>query len=128
MLSKDFGFLAARLVFGATMFFGHGLPKLMNYSQMMNKFPDPLGIGTSLSLGLAIGSEVICALLLALGLFTRWVSVPLFITMAVAFFLVHGGDPFGKRELAFLYMGGYLTCGLLGSGRFSLDFLIRKKS
>jgi putative oxidoreductase len=94
----------------------------------MNTFPDPLGIGNSLSLGLAIFAEVLCALLVALGLFTRWVSLPLIVTMFVAFFLVHGNHPWAKREMSFIYMMAYIAIGLLGSGRFSLDFLIRKRT
>lgn len=124
----DLGKLVLRIAFGATMLFAHGWGKLANFSNLMNKFPDPLGIGNSLSLGMTIGAEVICAGLLALGLFTRWVSIPLIITMFVAMFIVHGGDPWAKKELAFLYLCGYTATGLLGSGRFSLDFLIRKKS
>lgn len=124
---KDMGLLALRLTFGATMFFSHGWGKLANYSSLMNSFPDPLGIGNSLSLGLAIGAEVICAVMLALGLFTRWVSIPLIITMAVAFFLVHGNDAWGKRELSFIYMGAFIATGLLSSGRFSLDHMMRRK-
>jgi putative oxidoreductase len=125
---KDIGLLVLRLTFGLTMLLSHGQGKLLNFSSLMNSFPDPLGIGNSLSLGLAIGAEVGCALLLALGLFTRWVSIPLIITMAVAFFIVHGGHEWGKREMSFIYMGAYIGIGLLGSGRFSLDHLIRKKS
>lgn len=124
----DSALLLSRLLFGATMLIAHGLPKLMSFSQRMNTFPDPLGVGNSLSLGLTIFAEVLCAGLLALGLFTRWVSGPLVVTMAVAAFIVHSSDPWHKKELAFIYMVGYLICGLLGSGRFSLDFVIRKKS
>ena len=93
----------------------------------MGSFPDPLGVGNSLSLGLTIFAEVLCAGLLALGLFSRWVSAPLAITMAVAAFIVHAGDPWQKKEMAVIYMVSYIICGLLGSGRFSLDYLIRKK-
>ena len=123
----DAALLLARLLFGGTMLFAHGIPKLMKFSQMMNTFPDPLGVGNSLSLGLTIFAEVLCAGLLAAGLFTRWVSGPLAITMAVAAFIVHSSDPWNKKELAFVYMVGYIICGLLGSGRLSLDFVIRKK-
>ena len=125
---KDMGLLILRLAFGATMLLSHGQGKLLNYSSLMHKFPDPLHIGNSLSLGLVIGAEVLCALMISLGLFTRWVSIPLIITMAVAFFLVHGGDPWAKKEMAFIYMGAFMASGLLGSGRFSLDYLIRKKN
>lgn len=126
-MTQDLACLVARLTFGATMFFAHGLPKLMSFSQKMNVFPDPLGVGNSLSLGLTIFAEVLCAGLVALGVFTRFVSIPLGITMLVAMFLIHGGDPWQKKEMAFLYLCGYILTGLLGSGRFSLDFLIRKK-
>jgi len=50
------------------------------------------------------------------------------ITMAVAAFIVHGGDPFfmqgaenGSKEPAMLYLIGFLGIYLLGSGRYSLD-------
>ncbi len=123
----DTALLLSRLLFGGTMLLAHGLPKLIGFSQRMGSFPDPLGVGNSLSLGLTIFAEVLCAGLLALGLFSRWVSAPLAITMAVAAFIVHAGDPWQKKEMAVIYMVGYIICGLLGSGRFSLDYLIRKK-
>lgn len=127
-MTQDIAILVSRLLFGGTMLVAHGLPKLLSFSERMNSFPDPLGVGNSLSLGLTIFAEVLCAGLISLGLFTRWVSIPMFITMAVAAFLVHGGDPFKKKELALIYMVGYIITGLLGSGRFSLDYLIRKKT
>lgn len=127
-MTTDVGKLIARLTFGATMLFSHGIPKLMAFSTLQNSFPDPIGLGNSLSLGLAIFAEVACALLLSLGLFTRWVCGPLFFTMLVAIVVVHGSDPWAKKELAFIYLGGYLVCALLGPGRLSLDFALRKKS
>lgn len=127
-MMQDLAYLITRLLFGGTMLIAHGLPKLLSFSDRMNSFPDPLGVGNSLSLGLTIFAEVLCAGLVALGLFTRWVSGPMVVTMGVAAFIVHANDPWQKKELAFVYMIGYVITGLLGSGRFSLDFLIRKKS
>jgi putative oxidoreductase len=125
---EDLGKLGARLTFGGVMLVSHGIPKLMGFSQLMNSFPDPLGIGNSLSLGLAIFAEVLCALLLALGLFTRLTAVPLAFTMVVAGVFVHASDPWKRKELAFIYLFGYIICALLGSGKLSLDFLLRKKT
>ncbi len=45
----------------------------------------------------------------------------------VAFFMVHAGDPFGKKELAFVYLVIFTALALTGPGRFSLDGLIRKR-
>lgn len=125
--SASLGLLIARIVGGATMLIAHGLPKLTTFSEKSSTFPDPLGIGSSTSLALAVGAEVGCALLLILGLFTRAALVPLIITMVVAFFLVHGADPFARRELAFLYLGLYLALFVTGAGRFSLDALIARR-
>lgn len=126
-MKQDLACLIARLAFGGTMLVAHGIPKLMNFSQKMNSFPDPLGVGNSLSLGLTIFAEVLCAAFLVLGLLTRWVSIPLLITMGVAFIMVHGSHPFSKKELAFAYFCGFLLTGLLGSGRIGLDHLLKKK-
>jgi putative oxidoreductase len=68
-----------------------------------------------------IFAELICAVLVALGLFTRMATVPLIITMAVAFFVAHGADPFAKKELAFLYMTGFLGLFFTGPGDFSVQ-------
>lgn len=127
-MKTQIGLLIFRIVFGLTMLISHGLPKMMAFQTKKDVFPDPLGIGSSLSLGLAILAEVFCAALLTLGLFTRIVAVPLFITMFVAFFIVHGSDPFMKKELAFVYMLGYAALVLTGPGNWSLDVLWRKKS
>ncbi len=90
-------------------------------------FPDPVGIGEGPSLVLAMSAEFACSILLVLGLFTRLACVPLIVTMAVAVFIVHNGDPWGDKELPFLYLAGYLTLLFTGPGKFSVDALIMKR-
>ena len=98
--------------------------KLFNESPI--QFADPFGMGPEFSLYLAVFAEVICALLLILGLFTRLASIPLIVTMLVAIFVVHIGDPFNKMEKAILYLIPYITLSITGSGRYSLDEILRK--
>jgi putative oxidoreductase len=123
-LARDGGLLLLRLLVGGTMVFAHGLPKLLSYTEKMETFPDPLGVGTGISLALTIFAEVFCAAAILLGLVTRFAAVGLTITMLVAFFVVHGGDPFAKRELAMMYAAGSLVLLLTGAGRLSLDQLL----
>lgn len=126
--STDLALLLLRLTFGGLMLLNHGLgkaDKLLNGDP--TKFADPLGLGAPASLGLAVFAEVICAVLLVVGLFTRWASVPLIITMLVALFIVHGGDGLKEQESALLFLIPYLILAMKGGGWYSLDAQLLKK-
>lgn len=122
-VSEDTGLLLLRATAGGSMFFAHGLPKLMNFSDKMNSFGDPIGLGPAFSLGLITFAETVCAALIALGLWTRISTIPLVIGMAVAVFITHGDHTFQKQEMALLYMMVFIALFFTGSGRFSLDRL-----
>lgn len=107
------------------MLFGHGLGKLMSYSGMAATFPDPLGLGSTFTLIVAVFSEVFCALLVMVGLSTRLATLPLIGTMVTAAFVVHAGDPWSKQEFALLYAVPYATLFLTGPGALSLDGLFK---
>ena len=122
--SADLGLLVLRLWLGLSLLVLHGWPKLSTFSAKSSKFPDPLGIGSTQSLALATFAEVVCALLIVIGLFTRLASLTLAITMAVAFAIVHkmvlASGP-GSGELAWVYLAGFVVLFLAGAGRFSID-------
>ncbi|MEM6821431.1 MAG: DoxX family protein [Verrucomicrobiota bacterium] len=120
-LFHSIGLAILRISFGGFMLFAHGWPKLMKFSDMKDTFPDPLGIGNQLSLISAIGTEVGCALLLMLGLGTRYSAALLAFTMLVAAFIVNGGQGFQKQELALVYLAAYVVLVFTGGGRFSID-------
>lgn len=123
---SSIGLLLLRIFLGGFMLLAHGWPKLAGFSEKSGGFPDPLGVGSPLSLSLAVFAEVFCALALMLGLFTRAAAVPLLITMLVAAFLVHADDPFQKKEFALLYAIPFLTLVLTGAGSYSLDARLKK--
>ena len=104
----------------------HGFSKLMNFSSKAAGFPDPIGLGSSFSLGLTVFAEFFCAAFIIVGLLTRLSLVPLIITMAVAAFYIHGGDPIAKQELSLFYLAVYTALLFTGPGKFSLDSILRK--
>lgn len=116
--------LLLRVGAGTLLLAGHGWQKVVSFPELAAGFPDPLGIGSPLSLSLAVFAEVACALLVALGVRTRLAAVPPLVTMLVAAFVVHAGDPWAKKELALLYALPFLTLVLAGGGRYSLDTLL----
>lgn len=125
-LTSSIGLLILRVSFGGLMLV-HGIPKLTGFAEKADKFPDPLGMGSQLSLISAIGAEVGCAALLIVGLATRLAALPLAFTMLVAVSMVHGSDPWAKKELAVVYLCAYLCLFFTGAGRFSLDQIIFTK-
>jgi putative oxidoreductase len=125
---QDLGLLVLRLAFGFAMVYGHGWGKIGRlFGADEVRFADPFGLGPAFSLGLAIFAEVICALLVMAGLFTRAALVPLIITMATAFFAVHLNDPFGQQEKAILFGFAFIALFLTGPGKFSLDGMMKRQ-
>lgn len=123
--STDVILLLMRLVFGGLMLFNHGWKKMGKlFGDEAIKFADPFGIGMEATLSLTVFSEVLCAGLLVLGLFTRWAALPLVITMLVAIFIIHGADPLAKKEMAILYLIPYIALLWKGGGRYSLDYML----
>ena len=104
----------------------HGYDKLVHFSEYQSKFMNFLGLGTSVSLGLAVFAEFFCSLLLIIGLFTRLACIPLIILTCVIIFKVSDSDIFGKAETATLFLIPYLTLLFTGPGKVSVDALISK--
>lgn len=125
---NDFGLLLLRVFFGLAMCFGHGWSKWhMLFNGEDIKFPDPFGIGALPSLALAVFAEVICGILLAFGLLTRWSLIPLVFTMLIAVFVIHISDGFGTMEKAMLYGVAYLALFFTGPGKYSMDAFLKTK-
>ena len=140
-MATSVGLLILRLGIGGFLI-THGWGKLqMLLSGGADKFGDPIGLGSTLTLVLVTTSEFLCALLIILGLATRLAALPVVISMSVAAFVVHASDPWTMeaaakaffsgasktwfaKEPALLYLIPFLSLVFTGGGRFSLDGLI----
>ncbi|GAP67866.1 uncharacterized membrane protein YphA, DoxX/SURF4 family [Bacteroidales bacterium 6E] len=124
---NDLWLLVFRVSAGAFMI-THGLPKLNRlFSGGSADFPDPLGVGGLFSNILAVSGEVLFPAMIILGLLTRLSAIPVIITMAVAAFVVHGNDPFQRKEMALLYLVVFTTILVFGAGKYSFDNFLGKK-
>ena len=110
--------LAARVVFGLLLM-SHGIAKLQNFEALSATFPDPLGVGSRVSLVLAVFGEVVCAAGCVAGLFYRLALIPMVFTMCVAFF--------AARELALVYLVVFVLMYVAGPGRYAADTLIAQR-
>jgi putative oxidoreductase len=124
----DLAVLVLRVVMGITLFLRHGVEKLAHFSAMAAQFPDPIHIGATPSLIIALIADSICSLLVACGLATRWAALFVFCNIAVAWAFVHHFQFFGPKgdhgELIVMYLGAMAALFLTGGCRFSLDHFL----
>jgi putative oxidoreductase len=125
-LLNTYALLVLRLGVGLLMVAGHGWRKLSSYVELSGRFADPIGLGPAASLTLVIFAEFVCSLALIAGFFTRAFAIPLIINMLVAGVIVHGPDPFARKELAIIYLLIYITILIAGPGRISMDAILKQ--
>ena len=105
-----------RIVVGFLFLF-HGLQKL--FGAFGGKPVELVSL-----MGLAGTIELVCGLLVMLGLFARWAAFLASGTMAVAYFMVHFPQAFwpieNKGELAVVYCFAFLYIAARGAGPWSL--------
>ena len=123
----DAAILINRLIFGGLMIKLHGWTKLVSFADWLPEYPDPLGVGKTLSLALSVAMQVFGCFLLIVGWQTRTIALLLTLTMLVAAFVVKMGSTLMQRELAILYAFAYLMLYFSGGGRYSLDHVISSR-
>lgn len=123
---RDKGWLIFRVILSLLML-RHGYGKLMGFAEMAATFPDPLHLGSGISLSFTIFAEFFASITLLFGLFSRWSAFAGFFTMLVVALIVHGSDVFHEKELPLLYAACYLFFMITGAGKYSLDNYLSKK-
>ena len=125
-LNIDLGILLLRLIIGG-LFTWHGADALMHYKLYLSMSKSTIGLGAGLEFHLVVLSQLVCGIFIVFGFLARLSIIPIFISMAVAFFIAHKGQAFMFKELPFAYMLLCIPVFIFGSGRFSVDVLIFKK-
>lgn len=121
----NFAMLILRLGVGVLVA-SHGYSMLVHFSSLKLHFLNFFGLGSTVSLSLAVFAEFFCSIFLILGLFTRLALIPIIIVMAVALFKVHNGQLFEAGERASIYLVTCLALLLCGPGKISMDGFISK--
>lgn len=116
---NNLALLILRFGFGGFLM-THGIPKLNMLSNPAD-FGDPIGLGPTLSLILALVGEVVAPIFIIIGYKTKLASIPSALTMAVAAFIVHAKDDLATKEHALLFLIAFVAIFLCGAGKYSID-------
>ena len=119
-------FILILRLFFVVMFFIHGLGKMMNFSELSLTYPSVFGLGSYMTLMLAVFTEFCCSLFLIAGLLFRIMLLPMIVAMAVAFFDIHDGF-LPEGELSLIYLIVFCLLYFVGPGKFSIDYLIDRR-
>jgi putative oxidoreductase len=130
-INIDLGLLIVRLIIGVLMAF-YGYEKMSHFNEMAasdfwTTTVSFLGMSGKIPLALTIFAELVCSILLILGLFTRISLFFLLFCMGWIFLVIFPmsildkGDNGYQFNDAFIYFMIYLGLLFTGSGRYSLD-------
>lgn len=118
------GLLFLRVMAALLLLFIHGLPKLLNWSTELQRIEDPFGLGAALTLGLAVFAEVVCPLLLILGVAARLACLPVLAVLLIALVVVHPDWTLEQGQFAWLLVALYGGLAMTGPGAYSVAGLL----
>lgn len=119
------GLLFMRVSVSVLLLHVHGLPKLLHWSVEVQRIEDPFNLGGTLTLGLAVFAEVICPVLLILGVWARLACLPILAVLAVAVLFVHPQWSVEQGQFAWLLIILFAGLALTGPGPFVLGRALR---
>lgn len=117
--------LVARMLFAIVLGYD-GIFKAVTFSGFSEDFPNPLGIGSVDTAILFIVVELVCALLVLLGVVTRLAAIPVAFIMLIAFSDAQGDYGMGSRYVPILFCAFFLQLLFTGAGRYSIDQMIHR--
>ena len=98
----------------------HGLPKLLHWHSEFQHIEDPFGLGATPTLALAVFAEVLCPILLILGVFARLACLPVIAVLLVALLFVHPQWSLEEGQFAWWMLILFTGLAIAGPGSYRL--------
>jgi putative oxidoreductase len=122
--STDLGLLFLRVCASVLVLIVHGLPKVEHYRREAAVIEDPFHFGKKLTIGFAIVAEVICPVLMIVGIATRLSALPIMVVSAIALLRVHPEWKLDQAQFAWMLLILFGTIAIAGPGRYALGAML----
>lgn len=123
----SFGLLLLRVGGGALMIYGRAWENLQMAWTGHIVFPDPFGIGTVMTWGVAMFAEVLCSIFVMLGILTKVTALPPLMAMLLAQAVLPPGTLWSSRAELLLYALPFLVLTFTGAGFYSFDRIVSQQ-
>lgn len=121
----NFGMLVLRVASGLLLAH-HGYQKVEKFNTLRHSFMNFMHLGSTVSLALITFAELVCGILVILGLFTRLACIPIIIGMGVVVFVASNGNIFAQGERGMIYLAATVAILFCGPGKISVDGMMGK--
>ncbi|MGC4042013.1 MAG: DoxX family protein [Flavobacterium sp.] len=125
--SFDIAMLFFRTAISIEIIIVHGFKKLGIGVAVAEQIPNPLSLPETFNTVFALGANLFFPVLIIFGFLTRIMVLPVLAVTLTGYFILHRNDPGLVKDIPFMYSTAYLLIMVLGPGKYSLDFLIRKQ-
>ncbi|MEO1053623.1 MAG: DoxX family protein [Bacteroidota bacterium] len=119
--------LIFRVLVAFAMIRTHGIKKITDIDGEIANIPDPFGFGGEFTAFMAIFTNIVLTVFIALGFFTRLSALGILSVTLSGLFLVHWGDPWPIKDIPLMYSLSYFLILLMGPGKYSIDQFISKR-
>ncbi len=116
----DLGLFFLRLSSSLLLLYVHGLPKVLHFHAELARIEDPFGMGPYMSLLPAILAEVVCPVLIILGVWARLACLPVIGVLLVAMLFVHPDWSVAEGQFGWLLLIIFITQAITGPGRWCI--------
>jgi putative oxidoreductase len=121
--SKDAGLLALRLIAATTFLLKYGLERYIGFPDHVH-FP-VLPPGSMDILWIALLVDIVCTVLMILGLATRWAALISLLYIGYSWSIMHHFEFWGEQavhsEVVIIYMSVMVALILAGPGKYSIE-------
>jgi|SRR6056297_2585083 len=128
LTDKDKSLLIFRMLAAFAIIKAHGIPKILHFQETLQHIPDPLGLGSTFSAYFAIFTNVLCAILVALGLFTRAAAFFILSLTLTGLLVIHFNDSAKLQDAPLIYSIVFGYIAYIGAGKYSLDYKLKARN